>query len=53
MVGQLSRKTDILVLLMTKQNIEVLLVDLSLFVDFQTVAWYNLVILCSLNVAVL
>ena len=41
-VGQLSRKADILVLLVTKQNIEVLLVDFSLFVDFQNITWYNL-----------
>ena len=41
-VGQLSRKADILVLLVTKQNIEILLVDFSLFVDFQNATWYNL-----------
>ena len=44
-VGQLSRKVDILVLLVTKQNIEILLLDFSLFVDFQNAAWYNLDIL--------
>ena len=44
-VGQLSRKADIFVLLVTKQNIEVLLVDFSLFVDFQNAAWYYLGIL--------